>query len=44
MVDDEKGRYRYVKVFGMVDRGIKKNILQDKLAFVCELLIRLLLC
>ena len=32
MVDDEKGRYRYVKVFGMVDRGIKKNILQDKLA------------
>ena len=25
MVDDEKGRYRYVKVFGMVDRGIKKT-------------------
>ena len=34
MVDDEKGRYRYVKVFGMVDRGIKKNILQDKLALL----------
>ena len=32
IVDDEQGRYRYVKVFGMVDRGMKKNILQDKLA------------
>lgn len=32
MVDDEQGRYRYVKVFGMVDKGMKKNILQDKLA------------
>ena len=32
MVDDENTRNFCSLVFGMVDRGIKKNILQDKLA------------
>lgn len=32
MIDGDEGRYKYVKVFGMLSRGMQKCILQDTLA------------
>ena len=41
-IDQEKGRFKHVKIFGMLNQGIQKNMLQDELPsyinqyYVCE--------
>jgi len=30
-IDEEKGRFKHVKIFGMLNQGIQKNMLQDEL-------------
>ena len=41
-IDEEKGRFKHVKIFGMLNQGIQKNMLQDELPsyinqyYVCE--------
>ena len=41
-IDQEKGRFKHVKIFGMLNQGIQKNMLQDEFPsyinqyYVCE--------